>query len=339
MTLIKEKKKVIAISEKLRSFLKKYNREISLPIGYEDLVRYTNAIPLYNQKGEDTLWVTVFYSPSDMTLLYEGLKKIYAILKSDGDLSVMQHLYVDRIDLCTYGNTQPFRVRIVNNINDNFDYFYVKKADASRIYGLEWEDLLSPNRISYVVDNQTLIEEHIIGIPAHEFMRYQLDRIRRFDEIRLAKEFVKFNERCFVRLLGDMHANNFVVVITPDFEESHFRLRAIDFDQQSYEGKRSVYMPKYFKENNPIIEIGLRTMTPETTRQYQREERAMIAQRIKASYPSVQDLLRVMNADVLSTPEKVQNLREELAEYHQKPIFLKCQNMAQILKESLRLLF
>jgi hypothetical protein len=339
MTLIKEKKKIIAISEKLRSFLKKYNREISLPIGYEDLVRYTNAIPLYNQKGEDTLWVTVFYSPSDMTLLYEGLKKIYAILKSDGDLSVMQHLYVDRIDLCTYGNTQPFRVRIVNNINDNFDYFYVKKADASRIYGLEWEDLLSPNRISYVVDNQTLIEEHIIGIPAHEFMRYQLDRIRRFDEIRLAKEFVKFNERCFVRLLGDMHANNFVVVITPDFEESHFRLRAIDFDQQSYEGKRSVYMPKYFKENNPIIEIGLRTMTPETTRQYQREERAMIAQRIKASYPSVQDLLRVMNADVLSTPEKVQNLREELAEYHQKPIFLKCQNMAQILKESLRLLF
>ncbi|WP_027001783.1 hypothetical protein [Hugenholtzia roseola] len=339
MTLIKEKKKIIAISQTLRSFLKKYNREISLPIGYEDLTRYTNAIPLYNQKGEDTLWVTVFYSPSDMTLLYEGLKKIYAILKSDGDLSVMQHLYVDRIDLCTYGNTQPFRVRIVNNINDNFDYFYIKKADASRVYGLEWEDLLSPNRISYVVDNQTLIEEHIIGVPAHEFMRYQLDQIRRFDEIRLAKEFVKFNERCFVRLLGDMHANNFVVVITPDFEESHFRLRAIDFDQQSYEGKRSVYMPKYFKENNPIIEIGLRTMTPETTRQYQREERAMIAQRIKASYGSVQDLLRVMNLDSLSTPEKVQTLREELAAYYQKPIFLKCQNMAQLLKESLRLLF
>ena len=36
-----------------------------------------------------------------------------------------------------------------------------------------------------------------------------------------------------VRLLGDMHAGNWVVDITPDFEKLHFRMRAIDFDQQT----------------------------------------------------------------------------------------------------------
>jgi len=40
--------------------------------------------------------------------------------------------------------------------------------------------------------------------------------------IRLAKEFEKFNERCFVRLLGDMHSSNFVIDVTPDFEETNF---------------------------------------------------------------------------------------------------------------------
>ena len=48
-----------------------------------------------------------------------------------------QHLTVDRIDLCSFANSQPFRVRIVNRLSDNFDYFYIKRADASRVYGLE----------------------------------------------------------------------------------------------------------------------------------------------------------------------------------------------------------
>ena len=174
-------------------------------------------------------------------------------LKADGDVSVMKHLTVDRVDICSYGNTKPFRVRIVNKVNDNFDYFYVKTADASRIYGLELEHILSPNRISYLTWNNTLIEEHIAGIPGDQFMKYHLEDPN-LNPIRLAKEFIKFTERCFVRLLGDMHSSNFVVVVTPDFEEIHYRIRSIDFDQQSYEAKRSVYMPQYFKQNNPLID-------------------------------------------------------------------------------------
>jgi len=135
-----------------------------------------------------------------MKEIHESLKNIYAIMQSGGDMSVLKHLYVDRIDLCVYGNTKPFRIRIVNKINDNFDYLYIKNADASRIYGLELEDLLSPNRIRFLIHKETLIEEHVVGIPGEQFIRTRLDDPE-LNKTRLAKEFIKFNERCFVRLL------------------------------------------------------------------------------------------------------------------------------------------
>ncbi|MEJ0106235.1 MAG: hypothetical protein WDO19_28415 [Bacteroidota bacterium] len=58
-------------------------------------------------------------------------------------------------------------------------------------------------------------EEHIPGIPGDVFIARMLDNPET-NKTRLAKEFVKFNERCFVRLLGDMRSYNFVVDITPD---------------------------------------------------------------------------------------------------------------------------
>ncbi|MTI19552.1 hypothetical protein E1176_00815, partial [Fulvivirga sp. RKSG066] len=313
---------------------KKHEREIPLPINYKDLLRYDNSIALMDKHGKDTLWETVFFPQGDMKDIHHSLKTIYAILKADGDLSVMDHLFVDRIDLCVYGNTQPFRVRIVNRINDNFDYFYIKNADASRVYGLELEHLLSPNRISYVVEKQTLIEEHIVGIPGDQFMKHHLND-KNLNEIRLAKEFVKFNERCFVRLLGDMHSSNFVIDITPDFEDVEYRIRAIDFDQQSYEGRKAIYMPQYFKQNNPLIEIGLKCMTPETVKQYQKEERSLIAHRYKASKKNVNALLDAMSKDNLSTKENIKTLREDLAKHYKNKNFLKCTTMAEILIQSL----
>ena len=42
-------------------------------------------------------------------------------------------------------------VKIRNILNDNFTYFYVKKADASRIYGLELEHMLSPYNLNFLV--------------------------------------------------------------------------------------------------------------------------------------------------------------------------------------------
>lgn len=338
MAIISKKKIPYRITQPLRDYLIEYGKEINLPLKYEDLTRYDNTIPLYDKTGNDTLWETVFYPQADMQQIHRGLKKVYAIMKSGGDLSTMEHLFVERIDLCVYGNTQPFRIRVVNQINDNFDYFYIKTADASRIYGLELEYLLSPNRITYMVSGDTLAEEHIVGIPGEQFIRTRL-KDQHLNATRLAKEFVKFNERCFVRLLGDMHSSNFVVDITPDFEEISYRLRAIDFDQQSYEGRRAIYMPKYYKQNNPIIQLGIDSMTPETTKQYQREERSMIANRIRTSRVRVNAIINAMKQDKLSKPEYIQNLSKELADFYEEPKFLQCTSMGALVEMSLRMLF
>jgi hypothetical protein len=316
--------------------LENYDREVALPIDYRYLLRYDNAIPLYDKKGADTLWETVFYPPNEIDEIYHSLKTIYADLKADGDLSVMTHLQVDRVDLCSYGNSKPFRIRIVNRVNDNFDYFYLKNADASRIYGLELEHILSPNRISYMTSGDTLVEEHIAGIPGDMFIKSYLNEPN-VNIIRFCKEFVKFNERCFVRLLGDMHSSNFVVDITPDFEEIYYRIRSIDFDQQSYEGKKAVYLPQYFKQNNAIIEMGMKYLSAESVRQYQIEERSLISGRLKVEKARIQDLMKVMMEDNISLPKNLEQLKRELTLHYDNNRFLECKSMGEIVMRSLEL--
>jgi len=332
------KKKVpFPINDKFYAYLKDFNRIAKLPLDYEDLKRYNSAISLLDFEGKDTLWETIFFQESEMKEIYQALTKIYALLNADGDSEILEHLTVDRIDHCTFGNSQPFRIRIINRINDNYDHFYVKKADASRIYGLELEEILSPDSVSYLLDRNTLIEAHIAGIPGDEFFAKHLDDSI-FNQIRVAKEFVKFNERCFVRLLGDMRSYNFVVDITPDIEGSQFRLRAIDFDQQSYEGRKSFYLPQYFKDNNPIIFLGIKHMKMETVRQYQLEERSLIAVRLKNSRTRANRLLKIMAKDDLSSEEKVTQLKHDLIKHHNNQIFEKCHTMGEILITNLQLL-
>ena len=336
MALISKKKTLYRINHQLRRYLKKYNREYTMNISYADLLRYDNAIVLYDKNGVDTLWESVFYSPGDQEGVYESLKQIYADLKTDGNEEVIKHLVIDRVDFCTYGNTHPFRIRIVNRVNDNFDYFYIKIADASRVYGLEMEHILSPNRINYVTHENTLVEEHIAGVPGDIFLQQSLETDLEAP-IRLAKEFVKFNERCLVQVLGDMHSANYVVITTPDFEEIYYRIRPIDFDQQCYEGKKSVYMPQYFKQNNPLIELGIKLMTPESVWQYQIEERSMIASRLKSESQRVYDLMDVMSKDEIAPVENVDQLKSELAKHYNDDRFLACQTMGEIVWHSLEL--
>ena len=332
-----KKKLAIPVRPMLQEYLGKYGRSIDLPLQYEDLLQYESSVPLYDHNDNDTYWEQVFYAQADMDRIFKALTFIYSLLKIDGDTEALDHLAVSRVDYCTFGNTKPFRIRIINSLNDNYDHFYVKKADASRIYGLELEELLSPNNFIYLYHKDTLIEEHIAGIPGDDFIEKNLnDSV--FNQIRIVKEFVKFNERCFVRLLGDMRSYNYVVDITPDIEGSQFRIRAIDFDQQSYEGRSSFYQPKYFKENNPIIRLGQKHITVETMKQYQMEERVLMANRIKATRRRVVALFKVMMEDHISSPEKVQRLKKELAYHHKTDVFDHCQTMGSVVYENLRLL-
>jgi len=268
--------------------------------------------------------------------LRKNLVRIYAILKTEGDLSFINHLDVARIDFCYFGNSQPFRIRIVNKFNDNYDHYYIKQADANRVYGLELEHLLSPNRMTYFTDNNTLIEEHIPGIPGDVFINEYLEAPNT-NLIRLAKEFVKFNERCFVQLLGDMRAYNFVVNITPDIEDFQYRIRSIDFDQQSYEGRKNLYLPQFFKENKALVDIVIKHLDKESIAQYQAEERTMMTYRLVSARYRVKELLDIMSSDKISKEEKLEQLKQELSEHFTGPtVFHKVETMGQLVKTQLK---
>ncbi len=329
------KKPMFAVHEPLRNYLKQHGREVRLPVSYNDLLRITYSIPLVDKNGKDTLWETVVYDMRDWEYIREGLVRMYAILKTEGDLTFTKHLDVARIDYCSFGNSNPFRIRIVNKFNDNYDHYYIKIADASRVYGLELEHLLSPNRITYLTYNNTLVEEHIPGIPGDVFIKNHLEDPST-NKIRLAKEFVKFNERCFVRLLGDMRSYNFVVDITPDIEDFQYRIRAIDFDQQSYEGRKSLYLPQFFKENKELVSICTKHLNQDTIEQYQTEERTMMAFRVASTRFRLMELLNIMSKDNISTPEKIKQLRTELGDYFKSPAFYKCSSMGQVVKRQLK---
>jgi hypothetical protein len=332
---ISRKKPSYPVREALRRYLRRYGREVELPVSYMELQEYSEAIPVLDREGKDTLWETALYPQGEMERIHNGLKKIYADLKAGGASHVQEHLFIERIDCCTFGNSKPFRIRIVNRYNDVYDYFYLKVPDASRIYGLELEHMLSPDSMSYLVDRETLVEEHIPGIPGDIFAQRYLHR-EDYNPKRIAKEFVKFNERCLLRLLGDMRAYNFVLDITPDFDDFRFRIRPIDFDQQCYEGSLKVYRPQFFKESFPYVELALKHFNEKVMLQYQQEERAALLQRMRSERTRLAFLREAMRTEVLSTPEKIAQLADELCSYYEDSRFSRATSMAELLEGSLK---
>ncbi|MGB1248230.1 MAG: hypothetical protein ACPG4Z_05050 [Chitinophagales bacterium] len=329
MGSVQLKKPAFPIKDILYDYLKQNSRALDLPLSYDYLLGFSQGFAVYDHNGVDTLWESVIYESSMMTEINDGLKLIYSQLKSDGNTIGLKHLSVDKIDFCTFGNSKPFRIKIINKVNDNYDYFYVKKADASRVIGLELEDILSPNRVNYLVHKNTLIEEHIVGIPGDQFIENNLKEAGH-NEVRLAKEFVKFNERCYRRLLGDMRSYNYVIDVTPDFDQIQYRLRAIDFDQQSYEGNRSFYLPHYYKENLPFVTMGMKHMSPESLLQYQKEERALMARRIHNDKLKLNSLLDAMKKHELSSPKKINQLKTALYKKEKVKAILDCNNMGEL---------
>jgi hypothetical protein len=195
--------------------------------------------------------------------------------------------------------------------------------------------LLSPNSMNFLVDTgNTLIEEHIAGIPGDDFIRLRL-QLPHLNQVRIAKEFVKFNERCFARLLGDMRAYNYVIDVTPDFEDEQYRVRAIDFDQQSYEGRRIMYQPQHFKDNGPVVDMCARLLKPESLRQYQAEERTLMARRARAERHRLKALLDVMRQQDLAPAEKVDELKAALNRYHRTTKFDHCDSMGDVVRLNL----
>lgn len=332
---ISKKKPSYPINDKLHNYLNSYNRNIRLPIFYDDLLRFQGSVVVYNKNDEDTLWVRVYYNDYEREEIDRSLKLIYSILISDGNENIVKYLNVDAVDYCTFGNSKPFRVKVRNILNDNYTYFYVKKGDASRVYGLELEHMLSPYNLNFLVYKDTLIEEHIAGIPGDEFIKNMLPLCVESEKSQIAKEFVKFNERCTIRLLGDMRSYNYVIVPTHDFDHVVYKIRAIDFDQQSYEGKLKIYRPQFFKENYKMVELVKARIQKESIDQYKIEERSIMVKRMLSYQNRIDELLNCMQGDNLSIPKHIEILKEEIYSFTNDLEFRRCNNMGEILKNAL----
>lgn len=330
-----QKKPTFPVNDRFNTYLAKYNRNTKIPVFYEDLLRFSGSIIVYDRYDEDTLWVRCYYPDHERDEIDTSLKRVYTLLHSDGSDDSFQHLNVDAIDYCTFGNSKPFRVKVRNILNDSFTYFYVKKADASRIYGLEFEDILSPHRINFLVYKETLIEEHIAGIPGDVFIQNNLPKCAEREKTQIAKQFVKFNERCTMRLLGDMRSYNYVVIPTHDFDHVAYQIRAIDFDQQCYEGNLKVYRPQFFKENFAMVALVADKLENSSIEQYQREERSQVAKRLINSQKRCAELIRCMSHDHISLPENIRQLRKDLVDFTKDIKFRRARTMGGILKTAL----
>ena len=85
--LISKKKPFYGISKDLSLFLKKYDRWMDTPICYDDLLRFSGSVNVYDKNDKDTLWVRTYYSDSYRKEIDFNLKTIYTLLHSDGNIS------------------------------------------------------------------------------------------------------------------------------------------------------------------------------------------------------------------------------------------------------------
>ena len=332
---ISKKKPSYQICDTLSSYLSNYNRTITLPIFYDDLLRFQGSVAVYDANDNDTLWVRVYYNEHERKEIDLSLKQVYSILISDGNAVILKYLNIDAIDFCTFGNSKPFRVKVRNILNDNYTYFYVKKADASRVYGLELEHMLSPYNLNFLVYKDTLIEEHIVGIPGDDFIKNVLPNCSASEQSQIAKEFIKFNERCMIRLLGDMRSYNYVIVPTHDFDHVVYKIRAIDFDQQCYEGNLKIYRPQFFKENYKMVELVRHKIQRASVDQYKIEERSIMAKRMLSFSNRISRLISCMENDTISNNKNVVQLREDIYKYTLDINFKKSNSMGLIVKHAL----
>ena len=116
--LISQKKPAFPIKQQLYDYLTEYNRNIKIPVFYDDLLRFAGAIVVYDKNGEDTLWVRVYYAEHERDEIDLSLKRMYMILHGDGSEDSLPFLTVDAIDYCTFGNSKPFRVKIRNILKE-----------------------------------------------------------------------------------------------------------------------------------------------------------------------------------------------------------------------------
>ena len=173
-----------------------------------------------------------------------------------------------------------------------------------------------------------MVEEHIIGVPGDDFIENFLER-EDLNEVRLAKEFIKFNERCFVRLLGDMRAYNYVVEMTPDLNITSTVFEpSISTSNATRAGNHFIFL-NFSRITFPWLSLCSRLINLETSHQYQREERT-IKRRFNVAPTRITKLRECMCEDHISSDSKLLSLRSELTKMHNDSRFDQCKTMGEV---------
>ena len=129
-----------------------------------------------------------------------------------------------------------------------------------------------------------------------------------------------------------MRSYNYVITPIHDFDQIIYKIRAIDFDQQSFEGNLKVYNLQFLKENFKMVEMVGRKLENSSINQYKAEERSYIAKRMISSPDRTAQLINCMKNDTISFPENVELLKKHLIEYVHDVKFKDNKNMGEILE-------
>jgi hypothetical protein len=152
------------------------------------------------------------------------------------------------------------------------------------------------------------------------------------EKAQISKEFVKFNERCLIGLLGDMRSYNYVIIPIHDFDQVIYKIRPIDFDQQSYEGNLKVYLPQYFKENNAMVNMVLEKLKRNSIEQYRKEVRSQIVKRVTSSKNRFSELIAIMKKEDIAPEANVIELKTALQKLTYDVNFKYCKTMGDIIE-------
>jgi len=309
----------------------------------QNKVTYTMAKLRY---GDDFIDSYTNYGDNYFLTTPEQETKNYKALKDSGAPEAMLHSNLERIISTTYKTSpytallnqvylevEPFQTMSVENVNKLMTTNAIsRKKGLAKIHFTDFVEEFESSHYSLIkmIELGEADKDSVVKV-----IKEQLSGLAIQDKRALAKEFVKFNERCFIRLLGDMRSYNYVMVVTQDFDRVQYRLRSIDFDQQNYEGNIKTYKPQFLKENNGLVQMTLDVLTEESIEQYIKEERALLARRATSKNDRLLELMNCMKQDTLSVPEKVDQLKGGLYDLTKDVNFKKSKNMGEVLQSAL----
>jgi hypothetical protein len=317
-----------AVSEPLLQYLYQYQRVYPFALRYPQLLHYRYTDAIRDKNGRHTHWEKVTY-PDELWLhLLPELLHTGRLLLQKPDLCK-----VIAIDFCEYANSMPFRITMADDAGAVYLY-YIKWADASRVYGLELEHLLSNNTISYLYQEHTLIEAHIDGTPGDDFIPL-ITTLTPTQKKELAQAFVAFNEACFVRLLGDMRSYNFVQLGS---QSQTFHFRALDFDNQCSEGSLNFYFPQFYKENYAYVQLVKHTLSYQQIEECRLAQRNFMANQMQQNSNRIKKFIAIMANETLADSYKIIQLQQQLNAYHNTLTFSLCKTMGQLLQKQLQIL-